>query len=81
MTTYSGKLYIRFIVSAFHKLPSIYVFSYFPFGFEGRKSDCTSSWSLLIFFTFPNRLLVDVGLPFAKMHCTLMAQAFNDEIL
>ena len=25
--------------SAFRKLPSIYVFSYFPFGFEGRMWD------------------------------------------
>ena len=26
-------------LSAFRKLPSIYVFSYFPFGFEGRMWD------------------------------------------
>ena len=32
-------LFIRFIASAFRKLPSIYVFSYFPFGFEGRMWD------------------------------------------
>ena len=30
---------IRFTASAFRKLPSIYVFSYFPFGFEGRMWD------------------------------------------
>ena len=30
---------IRFTASAFRKLPSIYVFSYFPFGFEGRIWD------------------------------------------
>ena len=36
----SGKeLFIRFAVSAFCKLLSIYVFSYFPFGFEGRMWD------------------------------------------
>ena len=29
----------RFTASAFRKLPSIYVFSYFPFGFEGRIWD------------------------------------------
>ena len=29
--------------SAFHKLPSIYVFSYFPFGFEGRMWDLIAS--------------------------------------
>ena len=40
MTTYFGKeLFIRFTASAFRKLPSIYVFSYFPFGFEGRIWD------------------------------------------
>ena len=36
----SGKeLLIRFTVRAFLKLLSIYVFSYFPFGFEGRMWD------------------------------------------
>ena len=33
---------IRFTASAFRKLPSIYVFSYFPFGFEGRM------WNLIV---------------------------------
>ena len=36
----SGKeLFIRFTMRAFRKLLSIYVFSYFPFGFEGRIWD------------------------------------------
>ena len=36
----SGKeLFIRFTARAFHKLMSIYVFSCFPFGFEGRMWD------------------------------------------
>ena len=36
----SGKeLFIRFTALAFRKLLSIYVFSYFPFGFEGRMWD------------------------------------------
>ena len=36
----SGKeLFIRFTASAFRKLLSIYIFSYFPFGFEGRMWD------------------------------------------
>ena len=39
MTTYGKELFIRFTASAFRKLPSIYVFSYFPFGFEGRMWD------------------------------------------
>ena len=33
------ELFIRFSASAFRKLSSIYVFSYFPFGFEGRMWD------------------------------------------
>ena len=37
MTTYLGKS--RFSASAFRKMPSDYVFSYFPFGFEGRMWD------------------------------------------
>ena len=32
-------MFIRFTASAFRKLPSIYVFSYFPCGFEGRIWD------------------------------------------
>ena len=39
MTTCWKELFIRFTASAFHKLPSIYVFSYFPSGFEGRVWD------------------------------------------
>ena len=40
MTTYLGKsCSFLFAASAFRKLSSIYVFSYFPFGFEGRKWD------------------------------------------
>ena len=36
---FGKELFIRFTVSAFRKLPSVYVFSYFPFGFEGRMWD------------------------------------------
>ena len=40
MSTYLGKsCSFGFTASAFPKLPSIYVFSYFPFGFEGRIWD------------------------------------------
>ena len=36
----SGKeVLIRFTAHAFRKLLSVYVFSYFPFGFEGRIWD------------------------------------------
>ena len=36
---FGKELFIRFTASTFRKLPSIYVFSYFPFGFEGRMWD------------------------------------------
>ena len=36
---FGKELFIRFAASAFRKLPSVYVFSYFPFGFEGRMWD------------------------------------------
>ena len=36
---FGKELFIRFTASAFRKLPSVYVFSYFPFGFEGRMWD------------------------------------------
>ena len=36
---FGKELFIRFIASAFRKLLSVYVFSYFPLGFEGRMWD------------------------------------------
>ena len=36
---FGKELFIRFTASAFRKLLAIYVFSYFPFGFEGRMWD------------------------------------------
>ena len=36
---FGKELFIRFAASAFRKLPSVYVFSYFPFGFEDRMWD------------------------------------------
>ena len=36
---FEKELFILFAASAFRKLSSIYVFSYFPFGFEGRIWD------------------------------------------
>ena len=56
MTTYLGK----FAASAFRKLSSVYVFSYFPFGFEGRIWDlivsvpdhCLSFYFPFFFFFF-----------------------------
>ena len=39
---FGKELFVRFTASAFCKLPSIYVFSYFPFGFAGR------TWYLIV---------------------------------
>ena len=39
---FGKELFIRFTASAFRKLPSIYAFSYFSFGFEG------SMWDLIV---------------------------------
>ena len=36
---FGKELFILFAASAFRKLSSIYLFSYFPFGFEGRILD------------------------------------------
>ena len=36
---FGKELFIRFTASTFRKLLSVYVFSYFPFGFEGRMWD------------------------------------------
>ena len=40
---FGKELFIRFTVSAFRKLLSVYVFSYFSFGFEGRMWDLNIS--------------------------------------
>ena len=39
---FGNELFIRFSASAFRQMPSVYVFSYFPFGFEGRM------WNLIV---------------------------------
>ena len=52
------ELFILFAASAFRKLSSIYVFSYFPFGFEGRIWDLIVSvpdHCLSFYFTFISR--------------------------
>ena len=40
---FGKELFIQFTASAFRKLLSVYVFTYFPFGFEGRMWDCIGS--------------------------------------
>ena len=48
----SGKeLFIRFTTCAFRKLLSVYVFSYFPFSFEGRI------WDLIVTVSVPDQCL------------------------
>ena len=47
----SGRgLFVRLSASAFRKLLSVYVFSYFPFGIEGRL------WDLIV--SVPDNLLI-----------------------
>ena len=52
---FGKELFILFDASAFCKLSSIYVFSYFPFGFEGRIWDLIVSVpDHCLSFYFPN---------------------------
>ena len=50
---FGKELFIWFAASAFRKLTSVYVFSYFPFGFEGRMWDLIVSVpDIAYLFTF-----------------------------
>ena len=54
---FGKELFIRFTAIAFRKLPSIYVFSYVPFGFEGRMWDLIVSvpdHCLSFYFAYQN---------------------------
>ena len=54
---FGKELFILFAASAFRKLSSIYVFSYIPFGFEGRVWDLIVSvpdHCLSFYFTMQN---------------------------
>ena len=57
---FGKELFILFAASAFRKLSSIYVFSYFPFGFEGRI------WDLIV--SVPDHCL---SFYFAELNCWL----------
>ena len=63
----SGKeLFIRFTARAFRKLLSIYVFSYFPLGFEGRIWELIVSvpdYCLSFYFGYQQECLSSVSLP------------------
>ena len=58
-------MFIRVTASAFRKLLSVYVFSYFPFGFEGRMWDlivsvpdhCLSFFSVSTTPSFGNKII------------------------
>ena len=56
------KLFIRFTAHAFRKLLSIYVFSYFPFGFEGRIWDLIYQFLVIAYLFMP--VLKNPGIPF-----------------
>ena len=60
---FGKELFILFAASAFRKLSSIYVFSYFPFGFEGRIWDLIVSvpdYCLSFYFSEINTLLIQI---------------------
>ena len=57
---FGKELFIRFSASAFRKLPSIYVFSYFPFGFEGRMLDLIVSVPDLFTFLFHHICTINI---------------------
>ena len=67
-------VFIRFTASAFRKLRSIYVFSYFPFGFEGRMWDlivsvpdhCLSFYFSLSRYTYPYTYEIATSLIISK---------------
>ena len=71
---FGKELFILFAASAFRKLSSIYVFSYFPFGFEGRIWDlivsvpdhCLSFYSVEV--SAQETVYLDMPVPLTK--CT-----------
>ena len=58
VSLFGKELFILFAASAFRKLSSIYVFSYFPFGFEGRIWDLIVSVPdhCLSFYFVPSKI-------------------------
>ena len=58
-------MFIRFTASAFRKLLSVYVFSYFPFSFEGRMWDLIVSVpGKCLSFYFMNIRMLTALIPF-----------------
>ena len=79
MTTYLGKSCSFGLPRVpFRKLPSIYVFSYFPFGFEGRMWDLIVSvpdHCLSFYFFFITRQLLLNGQPYLIKWLTIKLKA------
>ena len=76
---FGKELFIRFTASAFRKLPSIYIFSYFPFGFEGRIWDLIVSvpdHCLSFYFADP----ADADDVVTKRYVASPFQALSDEV-
>ena len=74
MATFWERAFIRFTAGAFHKLLSVYVFSYFPFGVDGRM------WDLILIivylFTLSNYTIYfysknNISSSYIKPHCHL----------
>ena len=55
---FGKELFIRFTASAFRKLLSVYVFSYFPFGFEGRIWDLIVSLFIFLLWIIKSTLSI-----------------------
>ena len=68
---FGKELFILFAASAFRKLSSIYVFSYFPFGFEGRIWDLIVSVPdhCLSFYLFFSRCGSCMEVYLEEKHC------------
>ena len=72
---FGRELFIRFVASAFGRLPSVCVFGYFPFGFDGRMWDLIVSvpdHCLSFYFSFyKSVLLLQIGFAFGFWTCSL----------
>ena len=79
---FGKELFIRFTASAFSKLLSIYVFSYFSFGFEGRMWDLIVSVpDHCLYFHFVFFTTVRLMLSLASNKITDFDQTVNVAVL
>ena len=66
-------------MSAFRKLPSIYVFSYFPFGFEGRIWDLIVSvpdHCLSFYFLIGVKLVLSENLSYKQRAMNIVSDVY-----